>query len=104
MDAIYLEDIPAEKSVKEPERFSPDNEATWIYWTNLDTIETGIPEEWIWERLRAHRDALLAESDYRMVNDAPWETALWAEYRQALRDLPKTTKDPRLAQWPEAPQ
>jgi hypothetical protein len=103
MDAICLEDLPTEKTTKDPDKFTPDNESTWIYWTNLDTEIVGVCEEWIWERLRAHRDALLTESDYRMVTDAPWETALWAEYRQALRDLPETTKDPRLAEWPVKP-
>jgi hypothetical protein len=75
--------------------------STWDYRTEEDPEE--IPLEWVWERLRLNRDALLANSDFRMVSDAPWETAPYITYRQALRDLPKTTKDPRLAEWPVIP-
>jgi len=69
----------------------------------MDTAERGVPTEWVWERLRNKRDALLAECDFRVVADAPWDQAPWATYRQALRDLPDATKDPRKAVWPVAP-
>ena len=62
-----------------------------------------IPDEWVWERLRLRRDGLLAQSDHRMVTDAPWDVEPWADYRQALRDLPDVTTDPRLAVWPTTP-
>lgn len=62
-----------------------------------------LPVEWVWERLRYRRDQLLAASDSRMVADAPWDTAPWAAYRQALRDLPANTTNPREAVWPEPP-
>jgi hypothetical protein len=62
-----------------------------------------IPIEWVWERLRYRRDSLLAASDFRMVSDAPWDTEPWAAYRQALRDLPEQTADPREAVWPDPP-
>ena len=74
---------------------------TWNY-TGSD--EQGpIPDEWVWERLRLRRDALLAACDFRMVTDAPWPTEPWAVYRQALRDLPSVTTNPREAVWPEEP-
>ena len=47
------------------------------------------------EQNRVKRDRLLELSDYRMVSDAPWDTTAWANYRQALRDLPT---DPA---WPD---
>lgn len=75
---------------------------TWNYATELDEIKE-IPDEWVWERLRLRRDSLLAQSDFRMVTDAPWEIEPWVAYRQALRNLPKNTKDPREAKWPVAP-
>lgn len=53
--------------------------------------------------LRAERDALLAASDWTQVPDAPVDAAAWAKYRQALRDLPATTKDPASVKWPKAP-
>jgi len=46
----------------------------------------------ILSELRVKRDALLKDSDFTQVADAPLSTedkALWATYRQALRDLPE---------------
>lgn len=76
--------------------------ATWDYRSHRDS-EGEMPTDWVWERLRLRRDQLLAQSDFRMVTDAPWDTAPWAVYRQALRDLPDNTTDPRLAEWPVIP-
>lgn len=74
---------------------------SWIYWSETDPSE--IPLDWVWERLRYRRDNLLSATDFRMVTDAPWKTEPWAEYRQALRDLPDVTTDPRAAVWPVSP-
>lgn len=77
---------------------------TWQYAGMLDTLPPEqLPIEWVWERLRLRRDQLLAASDFRMVTDAPWEIEPWAVYRQALRDLPDATSDPRAAVWPVSP-
>lgn len=77
---------------------------TWDYTSPFDTLPAEeLPDEWVWERLRLRRDTLLAATDFRMVTDAPWDTAPWATYRQALRDLPQNTTDPRQAVWPDAP-
>lgn len=84
--------------------FPPDNDATWVYWTNLDSVENGIPDEWIWERLRIRRNSLLEQCDWRVVPDAAWDTAPWIAYRQALRDLPTNTQNPRQAIWPIQPE
>jgi hypothetical protein len=53
--------------------------------------------------LRNERDRLLAASDWTQVPDAPVDQAAWAEYRQALRDLPANTTDPRNPNWPTTP-
>ena len=74
--------------------FVPYSDATWVYWTSLDTEDRGIPDEWVFERLRIRRDQMLSSSDFRVVADAPWDTAPWLSYRQALRDLPDTASDP----------
>jgi hypothetical protein len=77
---------------------------TWdflVEWQDY-TADT-IPIEYVWERLRLRRDQLLAASDFRMIPDAPWDRAPWEAYRQALRDLPANTVDPRVAVWPEPP-
>ena len=56
-----------------------------------------------WASIRAQRDALLAACDYTQVADAPGDTAAWATYRQALRDLPANTVDVTNITWPTEP-
>lgn len=68
--------------------FDPD-EPTADYWSDL---------------MRAHRDRLLAESDWTQVNDAPVDQSAWATYRQALRDFPATWEPSETADFPEPPQ
>jgi hypothetical protein len=77
---------------------------TWDYSAAIDKLPPEkLPTDWVWERLRNRRDALLALTDFRMVADAPWDQAPWVAYREALRDLPDVTTDPRLAVWPVSP-
>lgn len=101
IEAMLLEEFPP---LPTPDPFPGDDNATWVYWSDMDTAERGVPDEWVWERLRNRRDALLAECDWRVVNDAPWNTQPWLDYRQALRDLPQDTSDPRQAVWPNKPE
>jgi len=56
-----------------------------------------------WIDLRGSRDRLLTSSDWTQVPDAPVDQAAWATYRQALRDLPANTTDPRDVVWPTRP-
>ncbi len=105
---LSIEDIEALLALQFPpepvaEPFAGDSTATWTYWSDMDTAERGVPDEWVWERLRNRRDALISETDWRVVPDASWDTTPWTAYRQALRDLPKKTKDPRKAVWPQPP-
>jgi len=65
--------------------------------------EADIPDEWRWERLRLYRDDLLKASDWRMVQDAPFDKTEWATYRQSLRDLPTTNTDPMKIIFPNEP-
>lgn len=58
-----------------------------------------------WERIRRDRDTLLTASDWTQNPDAPVDAKAWAAYRQALRDLPATIKDPTAdVAWPEPPK
>lgn len=75
---------------------------TWAYRSDIDP-DGDLPDAWVWERLRIRRDALLSACDFRVLPDAPWDTAPWEAYRQALRDLPDATVDPRQAVWPVKP-
>ena len=57
------------------------------------------------EIARRERSAMLAESDWTQLPDAPLETkAAWAEYRQALRDITGQPGFPFEIEWPEAPK
>ena len=56
-----------------------------------------------WGVIRSDRNARLTASDWTQVADAPVDAALWAVYRQALRDLPQTQTDPFNVVWPEPP-
>jgi len=60
-----------------------------------------------WDIFRQMRNSLLQSSDRRML----WDSNLtdekkqeWANYRQALRDLPANTTNPLEPNWPEAPE
>lgn len=60
-----------------------------------------------WQELRRQRLYLLAASDVivtRAAEQGQTPPQPWVEYRQALRDLPRNTKDPRNPTWPEQPQ
>ena len=63
-----------------------------------------ISEEWLTERVRNLRNALLAKSDWTQTNDAPVDREAWANYRQALRDFPSTWEPSDTADFPEPPQ
>ncbi len=53
--------------------------------------------------VRATRNALLLQSDWTQLADAPVDTAAWAAYRQALRDIPTQSGFPLDVVWPVAP-
>ena len=56
------------------------------------------------EPIREKRNLLLAACDWTQAADAPVDTKAWAEYRQALRDLPATIEDPtQPVEWPTPP-
>jgi hypothetical protein len=54
--------------------------------------------------VRNTRDQLLKDSDWTQVADAPVDKAVWATYRQALRDVTTQTGFPWTITWPDAPQ
>jgi len=64
-----------------------------------------IERDYLLRPVRAERDRLLAASDWTQIPDAPVDTTAWAEYRQALRDLPAKIEDPTAeVNWPNAPE
>jgi hypothetical protein len=62
-----------------------------------------VPTEWWMERIRLHRDRLLAASDWAMTSDAPTDKQAWADYRQQLRDFPATWTPGPVADFPDPP-
>jgi len=65
--------------------------------------ETTAPDEWLLERMRLHRNALLVESDWAMITDTPTDKTAWATYRQQLRDFPATWTPAPTVDFPERP-
>ncbi len=62
-----------------------------------------IPEEYLLERMRLHRDRLLKESDWTQAADSPVNREAWATYRQTLRDFPATWTAGPEADFPDTP-
>lgn len=54
-------------------------------------------------RIRSERDALLVESDWRVLPNRP-DASLWETYRQALRDITQQQGFPYSVTWPAKPQ
>ena len=50
--------------------------------------------------IRTQRNQLLAESDWTQLVDATVDKALWAEYRQSLRNIPSQDGFPWTVTWP----
>ena len=71
-----------------------------LKYANFDDADDSV---WF-SRLRHWRNEELAKSDYLMISDVPCDKDAWAIYRQALRDLPKNTKDPKKPVLPIKPE
>jgi hypothetical protein len=61
------------------------------------------PTEKLFKRIRKWRDSELVKSDWTQIADSTADKAAWAEYRQALRDLPASNADPKKIDLPVAP-
>ena len=73
----------------------------WVISLDVDTVTTQA-----WTALRAQRNSLLVASDFTQLQDAHLSAekkSAWADYRQALRDLPENATDPTQVTWPVSP-
>ena len=77
--------------------FTAEEEVLWeaeqVAWAAGESSRKAI-------EIRKERDAKLAKCDWTQVDDAPVEKAVWATYRQALRDVPLQTGFPWTIDWP----
>jgi len=71
--------------------------------SELDPEVAAAKVEAQWNVVRNERNALIANTDWTQLPDAPTNAAAWQVYRQELRDLPANTIDPFNVQWPEPP-
>lgn len=55
-------------------------------------------------QVRTDRNALLSTSDWTQVADAPVDKAVWATYRQSLRDISAQAGFPWTITWPTQPE
>lgn len=55
------------------------------------------------EIARSIRNSMLSSCDWTQVADSPVDKALWATYRQALRDITTQTGFPWEITWPTQP-
>lgn len=83
-------------------------------WIESDTAQVGDlyvngvfetpPPDYVagWAAVRAERNTKLSACDWTQLPDAPVDSATWAVYRQALRDI-TTQSDPFNIVWPQEP-
>lgn len=71
----------------------------FIYETDIDDVS----DNDLLERIRLWRNAELTRTDWTQVEDVPVDKAAWAQYRQALRDLPGSIDNPRKIELPQKP-
>jgi hypothetical protein len=78
-------------------------------WTQAWAATDATPEQ-IAERtaaqardIRRERNARLAACDWTQLADAPVDSAAWANYRQALRDVTAQAGFPWSVEWPAQP-
>ena len=83
-----------------------------LRWVSGEWVAEAIPQEVDWDAvpdippsdaIRQARNGLLSDSDWTQLADAPVDTAAWATYRQALRDVTDQATFPDSVIWPEEP-
>jgi hypothetical protein len=70
--------------------------------TDLSADESAAKVGTQWTVIRAERNKLLVESDWTQLPDVPVDAAVWATYRQELRDVTDQA-NPFAIVWPESP-
>lgn len=80
---------------------------TWVQDDRFDAQELQAYQAQQLQRLeqqvRDRRNGLLDECDWTQLDDAQVDKAVWAAYRQALRDVPSQAGFPSVVVWPTKP-
>jgi len=87
--------------------FNPEIETQAWSSEEQNWVTTQIPDEIFWNRLRNQRNFLLSSTDWVVIKARETSTnvpSAWKDYRQALRDLPANTTDPKNVNWPDLPE
>jgi hypothetical protein len=84
-------DTPATEET--PAKTAAENEAAYQAMKDAEQAKS----------VRQQRDAKLAECDWTQLADAPVDKAVWATYRQTLRDVPTQEGFPWTITWTDAP-
>jgi hypothetical protein len=91
-----------------PSRNSETDEIEFTVDTQAFEVETQNCIQSLWVMFRGERKQRLSECDWVVsVSDSslPQENIdEWKVYRQALRDLPSVTEDPKNPNWPTPPK
>ena len=72
-----------------------------LNWESLIIENSDLEQQF--DFVRTVRNAELAASDWTQVADSTVDKTAWATYRQALRDLPASNKDPKKIKFPTRP-
>lgn len=67
------------------------------------TFMDRIPEPITWDIIKIKRNQLLLDTDYTQISDWPGDKDAWATYRQELRDITQSFKNPEDVVWPSPP-
>ena len=70
---------------------------------SIQSLVTSLPDSIIATQARAKRNGLLRQSDWSQLPDANVDKAIWATYRQALRDAPEQSGFPQTFVLPTMP-
>ena len=70
----------------------------------MNWVVEQIPEAEMAAKVRKQRNDKLANCDWTQLADSPVDKAVWATYRQALRDVPTQAGFPWTVNWPVQPE
>ena len=76
----------------------------WVIVSHEPEPEPETPVKDPADEIREERNYRLSGTDWTQLNDSPVDKAVWAAYRQELRDVPQQAGFPSNVIWPERPE